>query len=138
MRFAVPQFIDVEDKVFGPLTVRQFIYLAGGGGLGFIAFKMFSAWIGIPLGALLAGAGATLAFIKFNDKPLINLLEAMFNYITRDRLYIYKQEKVLRKSAEEQTRIQTEETKPAPPKNTTSKLHDISWGLDVLDKEKEK
>ena len=138
MRFSVPQFIDVEDKVFGPLTIRQFIYIAGGGGLGFIAFKMLPTWAGIPVGALLAGSGVALAFVKFNDKPLINLLESMFNYVVRDRLYVYKQEKKLRKSTEVQTRIETVAKAPVLPRITTSKLHDISWGLDVLDKEKEK
>ncbi len=33
MRFEVPQFIDVEDKIFGPFTFKQFLYLAGGAGL---------------------------------------------------------------------------------------------------------
>ena len=33
MMFSVPQFIDVEDKIIGPLTLKQFIYLAGGAGL---------------------------------------------------------------------------------------------------------
>ena len=28
-RFVVPQFIDVEDKIFGPVTVRQFLILLG-------------------------------------------------------------------------------------------------------------
>ena len=38
MRFEVPQFIEIEDKIFGPLTWKQFIYLAGGAGFGVIAF----------------------------------------------------------------------------------------------------
>jgi len=32
MRFEVPQFIEVEDKIFGPFTWKQFIYLMGGEG----------------------------------------------------------------------------------------------------------
>ena len=35
MRFQVPQFIEIESKIFGPLTFKQFIYLAGGGGRNF-------------------------------------------------------------------------------------------------------
>ncbi|TSC80302.1 MAG: hypothetical protein G01um101429_152 [Parcubacteria group bacterium Gr01-1014_29] len=31
-QFQVPQFIEVEDKIFGPLTTKQFFYLLGGGG----------------------------------------------------------------------------------------------------------
>ena len=31
MRATVPQFIDVEDRVIGPLTIKQFLYLLAGG-----------------------------------------------------------------------------------------------------------
>jgi hypothetical protein len=47
MRFQVPQFIEVEDKIFGPLTVKQFIYLAGGAGLVFILYHFLPTWISI-------------------------------------------------------------------------------------------
>ncbi|KKS92044.1 MAG: hypothetical protein UV69_C0039G0006, partial [Parcubacteria group bacterium GW2011_GWE2_43_12] len=30
-QFVVPQFIDVEDKIIGPITVRQFIIIMVGG-----------------------------------------------------------------------------------------------------------
>ena len=38
MRFQVPQFIEVEDKIFGPLTFKQFVYVTGGVGLAVILF----------------------------------------------------------------------------------------------------
>ena len=38
MRFEVPQFIDIEDKIIGPLTWRQFIYLGGGVGGAVVIF----------------------------------------------------------------------------------------------------
>ena len=40
MQFQVPQFIEIEDKIFGPLTFKQFIYLAGGGGLCFLLYTI--------------------------------------------------------------------------------------------------
>ena len=39
-QFVVPQFIDVEDKVIGPVTVRQFLILLVGGGVLFIAYRL--------------------------------------------------------------------------------------------------
>ncbi|TSC61742.1 MAG: SsrA-binding protein, partial [Parcubacteria group bacterium Athens0416_74] len=30
MQFQVPQFIEVEDKIVGPLTFKQFVFIAGG------------------------------------------------------------------------------------------------------------
>ena len=41
MRFQVPQFIEVEDKIFGPLTLKQFLYTAGGAAVGFIIWSIF-------------------------------------------------------------------------------------------------
>jgi len=133
MRFSVPQFIDVEDKIFGPLTFRQFIYVAGGGGLVFLCFKflplIFAILLGVPLGAF---AGA-LAFVKVNQKPLINTIEAAFNYGVRDKLYIWKQEKKRAKKNAEKDAAEKERVQYIP-RISESKLHDIAWGLDVLDK----
>ena len=39
-RFIVPQFIDAEDKILGPITVRQFIIMIVGGLLIFAAYKL--------------------------------------------------------------------------------------------------
>ncbi len=33
MQFHVPQYIDIEDKLFGSLTLKQGIYVAGVGGI---------------------------------------------------------------------------------------------------------
>lgn len=91
MRFEVPQFIEIEDKIFGPLTWRQFLYLGGGVGMGvvlffttpFIVFVIF----GLPL-ALLAGA---LAFYPVNNRPFSYFLEAIIGYIGGTKLYLWKQ-----------------------------------------------
>lgn len=135
MRFQVPQFIDVEDKIFGPFTFRQFVYLAGGAGLSFLLWRLLPNFIAllliIPVGAF---AGA-LAFIKVNNRPFIDMVESAFNYFLRDKLYLWKKEK---KKAAEAKKTSAEEAK-APqyvPTLSESKLHDISWGLDVFDSRK--
>lgn len=94
MRFEVPQFIEVEDKIFGPLTWKQFIYLAGGGGaivmlyifLPFFLFLLFAA----PIAALAAG----LAFFPVNNRPLSVFLESMVKYLSSSRLYLWKKRDV--------------------------------------------
>ena len=132
MRFNVPQFIDIEDKIFGPFTFRQFIYLAGGGGLVYVAYKMLPFIFAILVGVPLAAAAAALAFIKINDKPLINTVEAAFNYFINDKLYIWKHETKTKGTKDQENKEQTSVS--YLPKISESKLHDIAWGLDVLDK----
>lgn len=92
MRFEVPQFIDVEDKIFGPFTWRQFLYLGGGVGMAVVLFFTTNIFvfvlIGLPLG-LIAGA---LAFYPVNNRPFSFFLESIFNYITKQKLYLWRQQ----------------------------------------------
>ena len=39
-QFVVPQFLDVESKIFGPITVRQFSIMMGVGLLGVINYRL--------------------------------------------------------------------------------------------------
>jgi len=93
MQFEVPQFIEIEDKIFGPLTWRQFVYVAGGGGIAVVLFLtapfIIFFIIGIPI-ALLALA---LAFFPVNNQPFSRLLESMYNYATGHKLYLWQQKR---------------------------------------------
>lgn len=105
MRFEVPQFIDVEDKIFGPFTWRQFLYLGGGLGMAVVLFFtthfLVFIFIGIPL-AVLSGA---LAFYSVNNRPFSFFLEAIFNYMSSSRLYLWRRkENVVHKQDSESVR----------------------------------
>lgn len=130
MRFQVPQFIEVEDKIFGPLTLKQFVYLAGGAGISFVVYISFPLYIAfIPIIAIL-GFSAALAFIKINNKPFIYVLEAAVKYYFGSKLYIWKKEdrKVTPKTTEQEAR---EYAGIMVPKISDSKLKDLSWSLDI-------
>ena len=132
MRFEVPQFIDVEDKIFGPLTFRQFAYLAGGAGLCYIAYKVLPIYISFIIVLPLAAFSIALAFVKVNQKPLIDMVQSAVNFTLRGKLYLWKKEAPKKQKAE----TKVEEEKTFIPTLSESKLHDISWGLDVLNKQK--
>ena len=78
MEYQVPQFIEVEDKIIGPLTLKQFIYVAGAGGLCVVFFVYLPIIIALLLSAPVAALAAALAFYKVNGKPFIEVLEAGF------------------------------------------------------------
>ncbi|MEK7641998.1 MAG: PrgI family protein [Patescibacteria group bacterium] len=129
MRFQVPQFIEVEDKIFGPLTLKQFIYLAGGGGLSFLAYvvlKSFTLAI-VPI-ILIMGISAAFAFYKVNNKSFVNVIEAAFKYYLGGKLYIWKKEDKKAQAAKED--IQNYASIMVP-KISDSKLKDLSWSLDI-------
>jgi hypothetical protein len=91
MRFEVPQFIEVEDQIFGSLTWRQFLYLGGGIGMSIVILFttniIIFVLIGLPL-ALLSGA---LSFYPVNNRPFSFFLEALLVYFKSQRLYLWRQ-----------------------------------------------
>lgn len=127
MQFKVPQFIDIEDKVFGPLTFKQFAYLAGGAGLAYLSMKFLPGIIALVLVPAFAGFALALAFMKYNDKPFIFTVEAFIRYYLRARLYLWHK----------QTPTETKTVARSAPVDratlTESKLKTLSWSLDVID-----
>lgn len=131
MRFQVPQFIDVEDKIFGPLTLKQFIYLAGGAGFSFVVYRVLGSFLLAIFPVIIVMAfSAALAFYKINNKPFINVVEAAFKYYFGNKLYIWRKD--------QNTKVQPktdEEIKQYAgvmvPKISDSKLKDLTWSLDI-------
>ena len=77
-QFVVPQFIDVEDKIFGPVTSRQFVILLIAGLILFVAFKLADFALFIFMLATIGGFALILAFVKINGQSFhyfIALLE---------------------------------------------------------------
>ncbi|MCX6753135.1 MAG: PrgI family protein [Candidatus Nomurabacteria bacterium] len=141
MQFKVPQFLDIEDKIFGPFTFRQFAYMAGGAGLCFVIYRTTSLIVGIIPILAIAGFSLALTFYKINNKPFIFVLEAAFSYLFRDKLYIWKRrlKKPGEKEAEDLKKSEenTENQARRVSKLGTSKLKDLAWSLDVLDVKKQ-
>ncbi|OGH71167.1 MAG: hypothetical protein A3I93_03180 [Candidatus Magasanikbacteria bacterium RIFCSPLOWO2_02_FULL_43_22] len=80
-QFVVPQFIDVEDKIFGPITVRQFLILLTSGLLVFLAFKYADFALFITTLAVVGGGSLIVAFVKINGQTfhyfILNLLQTV-------------------------------------------------------------
>jgi len=141
MQFKVPQFLEIEDKIFGPFTFKEFVYLVGGAGICYMLFKLLGIWLGaIPI-LIVAGLSAALTFYHPNGKPFINMIEAGAKYAMQDKLYIWKRHIIKVKSKEQQEMRATAELKKETMdqngvKLSGSKLRDLAWSLDVLDLKK--
>ena len=90
MEYQVPQFIEVESKIVGPLTLKQFIYLAGGAGLCILFFVYLPIIFAFLLSAPIVALAVALSFYKVNGKPFAEMLEAGFNYYTGAKLFLWK------------------------------------------------
>ncbi len=132
-QYQVPQFIEIEDKIFGPLTFKQFIYVVGGAGLAFIIYRFvpFSI-IAFPLMFGAIALALALAFYKINNRSFIFAIESAFYYYINSKLYIWK------KKEKKPERIPIEQNKTPNtiyvPKLTESKLRDLTWSLDINEK----
>ncbi len=133
MRYQVPQFIEVEDKIFGPLTLKQFIYLVGGGAIIFLLYIIFPFFIFVLLAIPVAALAAALAFYKINNKPFIVVLENAFSYFTKNKIYTWKKQprtpkkEVIKKPETQPSQVQ----QVVAPKLTKEKLSDLAWSLDI-------
>ena len=63
MQFQVPQFIEVEDKIFGPLTFKQFVYVLGGAGACYLLWRVLPIYAAVPLMIAIGGAIGTGLFL---------------------------------------------------------------------------
>jgi hypothetical protein len=133
MQFKVPQFIDIEDKIFGPFTFHQFAYLIGGGGITFTLYKILGFWFGLIPMALMVALTVCLVFVKINGKPFVYYLQATFGYLISSKLYIWKQ-RLVKKGDVKDEEIQLPTTVSNVPMLSENKLKDLSWSLDVQDR----
>ena len=133
MQFQVPQFIDVEDKIFGPFTLKQFIYLAGGAGIAVIMFTFLPKFLAFVVAAPFAGLAATLAFYKPNNRPFVFTLESMVKYFFGERLYVWK--KIPRKIEPGEESLNGLPPQLIVPHLSGNKLKDLNWNLDIKKQE---
>jgi len=128
MRFQTPQFIEIEDKIFGPFTFKQAVYMAGSIGVAFVLWTLLPHILAILIGSPIIALGIAFAFYKVNNRPFINVVESAFAYIVGSRLYIWKKSKKEIKKKED---TKQKETVSYVPKLSESKLKDLAWSLDI-------
>jgi len=68
-QFTVPQFIDVENQIIGPITTRQFMILLGATIIMAISYKLFDFSLFVTISVTVLIIAATFAFVKINGQP---------------------------------------------------------------------
>jgi hypothetical protein len=133
MQFQVPQFIEVEDKIFGPLTFKQFIFLAGGAGMVYLAWRVLPLIVAIPIMALVGCLALALAFFQYNGRPFLFALETFFYYLIRSKLYLWSNEG-RKRTAPKMAAAAVPGRDVYIPHLSDSKLHDLAWSLDIKER----
>lgn len=93
MQFLVPQFIETEDKIVGPLTLRQFGWVAIAGIICFALFFVVNFGIWIVFAVLIGGAGFAFAFVKINGRPMSVVVRAAWAYFWQPQQYVWQSDR---------------------------------------------
>ncbi len=112
-QFVVPQFLDVETKIIGPVTLRQFLIMLGTILADFLVYRIFLnifavVGIGIPILAI----GVTFAFAKVNGQAFHYVVLSMIQTLRRPMVRVW--DKALSDSQLREG-LKKEEEKPVPP-----------------------
>lgn len=132
-QFVVPQFIDAEDKIIGPITGRQFIILLVTVLLDATLYKLllftYFLLFGIPIFAI----GIVFAFARINGVPFHYFVLNLMQTFRRPRLRVWDKQKTdvqlriwMSQKPEE---VPLPEVRKAPPQG--SRLHEITLVVDT-------
>lgn len=100
MQFQIPQFIETEDKVLGPLTLKQFGYIGGAMIVVFLLFYVLNFFLWLVIAVLFGGIAGSLAFVKINGRPLMIYASSFLGAIWSPKLYVFKPTMPTRKLGE--------------------------------------
>ncbi|GAC1413392.1 MAG: hypothetical protein NVSMB66_5240 [Candidatus Doudnabacteria bacterium] len=93
MQFPVPQFLDVEDKIIGPFSLKQFGFVFGGGLLVVAIFKIFGFGpVFIVLGFPIALLTLFLSFGNFNGKKVYEAVPIFIKFLTAPKTMVFQKE----------------------------------------------
>jgi hypothetical protein len=90
MQFQVPQFIETEDRIIGPLTLKQFGFIAVGFGISLFLFYFLNLWLWIFLILIVNTITISFAFVKINGIPLPQVTMAALSYFWKPKFYLWK------------------------------------------------
>lgn len=93
MQFPVPQFTDVEDKIIGPLSLKQFGFIFIAGMIVVVTYTSTKSVLAAIVAFVLFGVPALgIAFAKINGRPIYNLFPVILKFIASDKLLVFHKE----------------------------------------------
>ena len=89
-QFQVPQFLDIESKIVGPLTLKQFAFIAAPVLISFFLFFTLNTIVWVIIAAILILTGAAFAFIKLNGRPLYIMTIHAVTFFWQPKTFFWK------------------------------------------------
>lgn len=97
MLFNVPQFIDVEDKVAGPLTAKQILWMVGMGGVLFLIWTFFDIATFFVLSIPVVIIFVLFAFYRPYNQSLLFFSANAIMFLFRPKVYTWDRPAAVKK-----------------------------------------
>ena len=88
-QFTVPQFIDVESKIIGPLTTRQFLIILGGAIIMGLSYRIFDFSLFLTISIFTFLILVLFAFVKINGRPFHQFILSMLKTLRRPGIRVW-------------------------------------------------
>ena len=136
-QFTVPQFIEHEAKIVGPLTFKQFIFIGIAGAICFILYFTIPFFLFILATIFIMLGGAALAFLKSGGRSLPIVLKNFFTFSLSPKMYLWKKKsglppKIIEKAAPPPEEVGEMEVPTVVGK---SRLKNLSTQVEIKSKE---
>ncbi len=132
MQYKVPQHVDIEDKVIGSLTIRQFIIILIAAGIILVLNFMLIGplrMLFFILAFFIGGLALSIAFVKYGDQNLEVFLVSAVKTFTNPRKRVWKKEVAVPNQKAEPVK-----KTPQEEKGPTDTRIDITSARDNLEK----
>lgn len=130
MQYKVPQNIDQEDKILGPLTFIQFIYVLIGGAIVILSLALFDTALFLLIAVPTIILTACFALVKVQDQPFSRFFVSFFVYLLQPKRRIWH-------DAEEEARLKQQAVEAAEAaalakKQAKKKAKDIAPAMSTV------
>ena len=128
-QYQIPQFIDIEDKILGPLTIRQFFYFLAAAAIGFILWNFLTFQHFIIAMVIIGGISVMFAFVKINGKSFNAFVHNLVSFIFSSQKYVWEKEGPT--AAPKEARQEKKQKNDAAKKMSEKEIKNLASLLDV-------
>ena len=135
-QFIVPQFIDVEAKIIGPITARQFLILLGATMIIALSYRLFDFSLFLVIAVVVLGIATIFAFVKINGRPFHYFVLNIIQTVRRPGLRVWNHKALIAEQMEKTPIVKSDYDPKQKRTYKKSRLAELSLIVDTTGKYK--
>lgn len=136
MQFPVPQFTDIEDRIVGNLSFKQFGFVFAAAVIVFIVYTVTKATFPTIVAGVFFGLPAiALAFGRFNGRPIYQSVGSLISFGFGAKVYFFQKEAHMLPG--ENAPVKIDQAAPEEPGKRTTRLHELAYLLQQKEHQQE-